>query len=78
VLGVTLLLDVLLPKAFGGAAWLRWVPPANLVIWSGAAAATASVHRMRHEWREQHRPVEVLREDSYQGPYQQPPAGPDR
>jgi len=69
VLAVTLLLDVLLPRALAGAAWLKWLPPANLVIWSGAAAATASLHRMRQEWRMHHRPVEVLREDPEPGTY---------
>jgi hypothetical protein len=73
VLALTLLADAALGKVFTGAEWLRWLPPANLVIWSGAAAATASVHRMRQQWRAQRSPAVPPRVDPYQGPYQQPP-----
>lgn len=47
ILGLTLLLDLALGKLFAGQPWLQWLPAANLVIWSGAAAATNSLHRMR-------------------------------
>lgn len=53
ILGVTLVADVVIVRMFPQAEWLRWLPPANLIIWSGAAAATLSLHRMRDHYRAQ-------------------------
>ena len=60
VLGLALVLDVALTKVCGGAEWLRWLPAANLVIWAGAAAATASLHRLRRQARQRSREPHLL------------------
>ncbi len=51
ILGLTLVLDVALAKACAGMEWLRWLPAGSLVVWAGAAAATASLHRLRRSRR---------------------------
>jgi hypothetical protein len=78
VLALTFLLDVALGKVCQGAEWLKWLPPANLVIWSGAAAATASAHRMRQDWRAHHRAAPVPADEAVQAAYQPPSPGPGR
>lgn len=60
ILGLTLLLDLALGKLFSGQPWLQWLPPVNLVIWSGAAAATNSLHRMRPRYARAQAPSPTL------------------
>lgn len=56
ILAVTLLADVVLPRAMGqttAAALAQWLPPVSLAVWGGCAAATLSLARMRQLYRAQ-------------------------
>ena len=52
VLAVTFVADAVLPRVPGAAPGAAFLPPASLVVWSAAAAATWSLGRLRRELRD--------------------------
>lgn len=53
ILGLTLVVDAVLPRVLPEAGVVEWLPVGTLVIWTACAAATMSLSHLRRELRRQ-------------------------